>query len=473
MTKNFILDTNVLIDDPDAIFKMDDNNVIITDVTLKELDRFKKEESERGFNACAATKNLDEASRNGNLTDGISLGEGKGMLKMMFTLRDKAKSFPTDIFPLDLDENDNRLIYLAYRNPGFIIVTKDRNLRLRANSVMVKSETYKNDQVYENPNSKKYTGRTSVYLLPGVLNQFKKDGYLNIETVKGVGYTANGEPFDEELFINEFFEMYPIRDNSDGRESALLGRFDGKRIVPLRYADAPMSGVHPRNIGQYFMQECLLQPSSVAPLVVIKGVAGTAKTFFAMAAGLEKYRNSTDREFYHRIMVCRPYVLMDKDPGALPGTELDKVSPLIRPVKDNLAEIIRSGSDSKSEHEFQQTEEEVENLFESGIVKAEAFAFLRGRTLKHYWFVLDEMQNSSPMQAKTAITRSGIGSKFILLGDPEQIDNPRNTPQSNGLVYASEKMKGSPLCWQVQLTQEEGERSALAMEAAIRMKGRK
>ena len=478
--KDFILDTNVLIDDPDVIFKMDDNNIIIPDVVLDEMDHFKNEDSERGQNVRTVTRQLDLLGCKGNLGEGVFLGEGKGTLRVMFSLGTGNKEWykegletkwDTELkrFPLSLSLNDNRIVWLA-KWTGGIIITKDANLRVRANAVGVPAENYKNDQIYENPDAKKYTGRTTAYLPPELISRFRQHGYLEVSELLN-GYDKEGKIFDEELFVNEFLEMHPISGKAE--TSVIPARFDGRKIVPLYYVDAPMSGVHPRNIGQMFMKECMMQPASTAPLVIIKGMAGTAKTFFSLAAGLERYANGSDKEYYNRILVCRPYVMMDKDPGALPGTEEEKIAPLMRPIRDNLFSLQNDGGEDRelSPHEFHQKEAYVEGLFEDGIVKAEALAYLRGRTLNHYWFILDEMQNSTPTQAKAVVTRSGRNSKFILLGDPDQIDNPRNTKQSNGLVYASEKMKGSPLCWQVQLTKDECGRSDLAEEAAIRMKG--
>ena len=257
--------------------------------------------------------------------------------------------------------------------------------------------------------------------------------------------------------------MFP---SEQSNPSALLGRFNGKKIVPLQYANASMKNIKPRNIGQYFMKEALLAPPSIAPLVIIKGIAGTGKTLFALAAGLESYAN--DKNGYNRILICRPNITMDEELGFLPGGEKEKISPYMRAIKDNVFTIY-NGTKSMNPTLYKQAEDEVERMFEDDFIKTEALAYQRGRSLNNYYFIVDEMQNSTIRQSKGIVTRGGKNTKIVLLGDPDQIDSPYLDSQTNGLTYASEKMKGSKLCWQVTMTEDEGERSPLAEEAAKRM----
>ncbi len=480
--KNFILDTNILIDDPEAIFKFDEHNIIIPDVVIEELDHFKTEHSERGNAVKKASHYLDELCKKGNLKEGISLGEGKGIISLEFTPREKDLKKP---FKYDLSIFDNRILYLGYEHlklnknaePNYIIVTKDTNLRVKANTLGIPVEEYKNDDVLFLQNQERlYTGRTSVYLSPSFLEVFKKDKFLDIKLVYKQGFTATGERFTEKVYNNEFFELYSCN-NPEG--SCLMGRFDGKGIVPLRYADAPMHGISPKNVGQYFMKECLLAPPDIAPLVIISGPAGVGKTLFSLAAGLENYSKPEKGQInnkkgkakatgYNRILICRPSVTLDENIGFLPGTESEKIEPYMRPIKDNVFTIL-FGDDIMNPYEFKQAEEEVNAIFTEDYIKSEALAFQRGRSLKNYWFMVDEMQNSTKNQAKTIATRGGKGTKVIMLGDPEQIDNIYLSATSNGLVHASESMKDSKICWQVTLYPNEGERSELAQEAAMRM----
>jgi len=204
-----------------------------------------------------------------------------------------------------------------------------------------------------------------------------------------------------------------------------------------------------------------------APLVIIKGPAGTAKTFYSLAVGLHRTMDCRPREYNH-LLICRPNIPMDEDIGFLPGSEVDKVSPYMRGIRDNLFTLM-NGSSVQEAKELAQVEDTVQMLFDKHIIQTEALAYQRGRSLQKYWMMLDEMQNSTPRQAKGVITRPGLGTKIILIGDPAQIDHPYLDSRSNGLVYASEKMRGSKLCYQVTLQHDECERSPLAAEAAMRL----
>ena len=171
---------------------------------------------------------------------------------------------------------------------------------------------------------------------------------------------------------------------------------------------------------------------------------------------------------YHHLLICRPNIPMDEDIGFLPGSEAEKISPFMRGIRDNLFTPM-SSNNSDGPKGLAQTEDTVQMLFDNRTIQTEALAFQRGRSLQKYWMILDEMQNSTPRQAKGVITRPGLGTKIIIIGDPAQIDHPYLDSRSNGLVYASERMRGSKLCFQVTLQHDECERSPLASEAAIRL----
>lgn len=210
-----------------------------------------------------------------------------------------------------------------------------------------------------------------------------------------------------------------------------------------------------------------MQPAETAPLVIVKGMAGTAKTFYSLAVGLEKLLNNPTGE-YRRMMISRPNAQFDSDIGFLPGDEQEKISPLMRPVIDNLEQLI----DSNEEKRYEKEEElagKIEEIFGRGLIKTEALNYIRGRSIVQTYLIIDEAQNMTPNQVKGIITRAGKGTKIILLGDPNQIDRPFLDERTNGLSFAAEHMKGSSLCWQVTLTAEECERSLLAMDAVKRL----
>lgn len=204
-----------------------------------------------------------------------------------------------------------------------------------------------------------------------------------------------------------------------------------------------------------------------APLVIIKGMAGTAKTFYSLAVGMEKVFNNPTNE-YRRIIVCRPNAQFDDDIGFLPGSEQDKIAPLMRPVIDNLEQILDSDTENRYEDE-QELADKISEIFERGIIQTEALNFIRGRSIAKTYLIIDEAQNMTPNQVKGIITRAGEDTKIILLGDPNQIDKPFLDEKNNGLSYAAKYMKGSPLCWQITLSANECERSALALDAVNRL----
>ena len=246
-----------------------------------------------------------------------------------------------------------------------------------------------------------------------------------------------------------------------------LARFDGKRIVALKYKKSKPYGVSPRNVGQYFLQEALMASPEEAPLVIVKGMAGTAKTFYSVAVGLEKIFNAEQKE-YRKMLISRPNAQFDDDIGFLPGTEQEKISPLMRPIIDNLEQLIDSNEEERYKNE-EELHSKIDELFKRGIIETEALNFIRGRSFVKTYLIIDEAQNMTPKQVTGIITRAGKGTKVILLGDPKQIDNPYLDERTNGLSYASEHMKGSPLCYQITLSAQECERSELAMDAIQRL----
>ena len=204
-----------------------------------------------------------------------------------------------------------------------------------------------------------------------------------------------------------------------------------------------------------------------APLVIVKGMAGTAKTFYSLAVGLEKILNQPTGE-YRRIIISRPNAQFDSDIGFLPGDEQEKISPLMRPVIDNLEQILDSDEKKRYEDEDELCDK-ITEIFERGIIQTEALNFIRGRSIVKTYLIIDEAQNMTPNQVKGIITRAGQGTKIILLGDPQQIDKPFLDERTNGLSYAAKHMMDSPLCWQITLSAEECERSSLAMDAIKRL----
>ena len=457
MIKTYVLDTNVLIQAPDALRCFEDNQVVLPLAVLEELDNLKKAEGERGANARAAIRLLERLRGAGDLTKGVELENG-GSLRV-------EKNFIDVKLPEDLPEDrmDNRILKICLglsqtEERQVVLVTKDILLRIKAQMIGIRAEDFTSEQVREDMDQ--YRGRTDVFVSEENFREFKKKGIplKEVYRVDGEGRKLNLEFFENELVILHN-EMSP--------DKTQLGRVENEKIRKLEYKKSRPYGINPRNAGQYFLQEALMQPAEKAPLVIVKGMAGTSKTFYALAVGLEKLLNHPTGE-YRRILICRPNAQFDDDIGFLPGDEKEKISPLLRPIMDNLEQLIDSDEESRYEDE-RELQGKIDEIFERGLIQAEALNFIRGRSIVKTYLIIDEAQNMTPRQAKGIITRAGKDTKVILLGDPNQIDRPFLDERTNGLSYASEHMKGSPLCWQVSMKASECERSKLAMDAVQRM----
>ena len=365
------------------------------------------------------------------------------------------------VLPPDLpdDKMDNRILKVCRGLEGeVVLVTKDILLRIKAQIIGIRAEDFTTEQV--SGREEQYTGRIEVFAPEENFKDFKKKG---ISADRVYITDESGAKSSPKLFENQFV----ILKADQSTRKTLLGRVNGDKIIPLDYQKSRPYGVVPRNAGQYFAQEALMQPAEIAPLVIIKGMAGTAKTFYSLAVGLEKLLNNPTGE-YRRIIVSRPNAQFDSDIGFLPGDEQEKISPLMRPVIDNLEQLIDSNEEKRYENE-DELSGKIEEIFARGLIKTEALTFIRGRSIIQTYLIIDEAQNMTPNQVKGIITRAGKGTKIILLGDPNQIDRPFLDERTNGLSYAAEHMKGSSLCWQITLQAEECERSVLAMDAVKRL----
>ena len=455
MIKTYVLDTNVLIQTPEALECFEDNRIVLPLAVLEELDHLKTAEGEKGVNARRAIQKLERLRNTGNLLEGVRLPNG-GTLRV-------EKNFVDVILPEELPEEkmDNRILKICVglareRETETILVTKDILLRLKAQISGVRAEDFAVEQVSD----QSYEGRMEVYAPEERFREMKKKG-IPADQVYTVDET--GEQYTPCLIENQFVI---VKADQSARKTQ-LGRVERGKIVKLDYRKSMPYGVKPKNAGQYFLQEALMQPAEKAPLVIVKGMAGTSKTFYSLAVGLEKLINRPEGE-YRRILICRPNAQFDADIGFLPGDEKEKISPLLRPVIDNLEQLIDMNEEERYRNE-KELQDKIEEIFSRGLIQAEAMNFIRGRSIVKTYLIIDEAQNMTPGQVKGIITRAGKGTKIILLGDPGQIDRPFLDEKTNGLCYASERMKGSPLCWQITLTAEECERSELAMDAVRRL----
>jgi len=433
LRKNYVLDTNVLLHDPRALFQFKDNNVIIPIYVVEEIDKFKRDLSELGRNARQVSRDLDAfREENGSLTEGVPLESG-GTLRVLFTERE----LPRELMNQHIA--DNRILALAMdvkeREPNLrcVFVTKDINLRIRADALGLVTEDYENDKI-ENPEV--YMGVRELEVGKGDIDDFYARGEL--APPDGV----NG------VYPNEFALL---KDRNAPNHTALskYSAQNGRFVPLLKSLKEGAWGLRPRNKEQSFALDLLLNDE--IKLVTIVGKAGTGKTLLAIAAGLQK---TMEEQVYQKMLVSRPVFPLGKDIGFLPGTVEEKLNPWMQPIYDNVEFLMGlSRADKKAGRSYKE-------LIDLGLVAIEPLTYIRGRSIPNQYIVVDEAQNLTPHEVKTIITRVGDNTKIVLTGDPYQIDNPYVDSTSNGLVHVVNKFKHERLAGHITLTK--GERSALA-----------
>lgn len=431
--KNYILDTNVLLHDPNSLLAFKTNTVLIPIEVLEEIDRFKRESSELGQNARAVSRSLDALRAKGHLNKGVKLENG-GLLRIIF--QEKNGEAP---LPFNNNSVDSRIISQALdvqrresKTPA-ILVTKDINLRIKADSLGLPAEDYESDRVLL---TELYTGMIELTVSAEKMSKFRMENELQL----------NGSG---KYFPNEFCTL---TEETNPKRTA-LAKVDatGGKLIPILDCREGVWGIKPRNREQHFAFDALLDDR--IKLVTLMGKAGTGKTLLAMAAGLK--RTVLDREF-RRLVVARPTVSMGRELGFLPGSLDEKLAPWMQPIHDALELLsdLNMGSDHRRSTD----------LMRSGTIMVEALSYIRGRSIAHQFMVIDEAQNLTPLEVKTIITRVGTGTKIIFTGDPYQIDNPYVDSSSNGFNYIVSKFREQAIAAHVEL--QRGERSELAELAA-------
>lgn len=454
--KHYVLDTNVLIQDPNAILNFEDNYVVLTNTTIEELDNLKTHKGETGYCARIVSKKLDDLRKRGNLKDGIALPNGG----RLYIETGKSSELPDE---WDEHKADNEILkgalYVSERNSNTILVTKDTIMRIKADSIGLASQDYKSEMVDDEYLT--YTGRRKCSVSPECMEYIS-----NNDDCLGKDEPYSSEIPFEKLKSNEFLLLKPHVEEETADNSKIF-RYDKERnaLAPLFYSDIAPFGVSPRGLGQACAIEALMQPAKDLPLVILKGPAGSAKTFLAMACGLEQTFNNP---IYRKMLITRANVSFDNDIGALPGTEEEKVNPLLRGCLDNLELLVDEKGVREGERE-EYLKDKVYELFDRGVIDIQALGFLRGRSVTRQFVVIDEAQNTTPNQMLGILTRAGEGTKVVICGDLDQIDNPHLDRHTNGLAFALERMTGSPLCAVVGFDESECTRSGLAREASKRM----
>ncbi|MFY0759200.1 MULTISPECIES: PhoH family protein [Metabacillus] len=439
MSKIYVLDTNVLLQDPNSIFSFEENEVVIPAVVLEEVDSKKRYMDEIGRNARHVSKLIDSLRLIGKLHEKIPLPSG-GFLRIELNHR----SFH-ELQEIFIEKtNDNRILAVAKNlsieeettenGRPVILVSKDTLVRVKADAIGLLAEDFLSDRVVEI--DRIYTGYLDLYISGDDLNRFYEKNELILSEV-------TNHPFYPNQFV--------IMKNALGGSASAIGTVDktGKKVKRLVFDHDHIWGIRPRNVQQTMAMEMLLRNDM--PLVTLIGKAGTGKTLLALAAGLMQ---TEDLGTYKKLLVARPIVPVGKDIGYLPGEKQEKLRPWMQPIYDNLEYLFNA----KKPGELDAI------LAGMGSIEVEALTYIRGRSIPEQFIIIDEAQNLTKHEVKTILTRVGEKSKIVLMGDPEQIDHPYLDEYNNGLTYVVEKFKDQQIAGHVRLVK--GERSGLAQLAA-------
>lgn len=439
MNKIYVLDTNVLLQDPQAIFSFQDNEVVIPAVVLEEVDSKKRYMDEIGRNARHVSKLIDNLRQEGKLHEKIPLYTG-GSLRI--ELNHRSFQQLQDIFVEKT--NDNRIIAVAKNlsleeeakkdGKSVILVSKDTLVRVKADALGLQAEDFLSDRVVEVNDI--YTGFVELYTEREILDKFYDKGELTLTDIT-----------KQRFYSHQFL----IMKDALGSSASALGMVDssGLKVKKLVYDQEHMWGIKARNVQQTMATELLLRDD--ISLVTMIGKAGTGKTLLALAAGLLQ---TEDFNKFNKLLVARPIVPVGKDIGYLPGEKQEKLRPWMQPIYDNLEYLFNTKKPGELD----------DILAGMGSIEVEALTYIRGRSIPDQYIIIDEAQNLTKHEVKTILTRVGERSKIVLMGDPAQIDHPYLDEYNNGLTYVVERFKDQKLAGHVKLMK--GERSGLAQLAA-------
>ena len=444
MKKIFILDTNVLIHDPEAMFSFDDNDVYLPIYVIEEIDKLKEYNDRVGKSARETSRNIEklrkeEKNSNLSLLEGLKNSTG-GTFRIVLGENDSVN------IPDSLNKNltDNKIIGQALRIKNenkkrkVILVSKDMNVRIKANVLGMETVDYVKDQIDIN---QLYEGWKEIEISNDLFSLLEKAPIINWDLV-----------LKEEPKANEL-----IRFKNSNKEILTIYKKEREKLEKQVFADTKVWGVFARNTEQKQAMELLMDER--IKLVTLVGKAGTGKTLLAIATALEQV---VERKLYKKIFIARPIVPMGNDIGFLPGTEKEKMQPWMLPIYDNI-EFLASNKGQTSSNEAEKVVAGLESL---GLLKVEPLTYIRGRSIPQGFIIIDEAQNLTPHEVKTIITRVGKDTKIVFTGDPDQIDNPYLDANSNGLAYIAEKMKNEILVGHIRLVK--GERSEIS-ELASRL----
>jgi PhoH-like ATPase len=433
LKKTFVLDTNVLLFDPTAFRKFGKNIVFIPLIVIEEIDRFKKDQNENGRNARNFSRHIDDLRALGSLAQGVVLESGGTLIISTDRYIDSKD------LPIDVTKNDNLILSsalsLKMEGQDVLLVTKDINLRLKADILGVPADDYGQVDVTL---EELYSGQRVFEISAERLKEYESGRFLALDEEEQTG-----------VFANEYFILQEFHNP----RRRLLGRYhQGKKgIVPLISLREGIWGIYPKNVEQQFALDALLNDE--INLVTLVGKAGTGKTLLAIAAGLEK---AIAQGKYSRLLVSRPIQPMGRDLGFLPGDVNEKLAPWMQPIFDNMDFLFNQNR--------KQAGTSYEELINQGMLHIEPLTYIRGRSIPGQYLIVDEAQNLSPHEVKTIVTRAGEGTKIVLTGDCQQIDSPYLDETNNGLAYVVERLKTEEIIGHTIL--RIGERSPLSEVAS-------
>ena len=454
--KHFVLDTNVLLHNPAALYMFDDNEVVIPFSVLEELDDFKGRNDDVGRNAREVIRQLDSLRAKGKLPEGVKWNGHGGTIRVDFS-HDERPAALRDNMP------DNRIIAVAWQlqkaGQHAILITKDINVRIKSDALGIHTEDFEAQKVDIDT---LYTGYLCASVPRDVIDSLYEEKQIELQRVQP-HLSSNGDDAKVEVYANQFAVLTEQMDESHTGLARRLA--DTDHMIPIHGPRKPVFGIMARNVQQTMALDLLLDDE--IKLVTLLGAAGTGKTLLAIAAGMHKVFNE---QRYDKLLVARPIMPMGRDIGYLPGDKDEKLSAWMQPIFDNLTYLMstRGGGLPGAQHaESKNPEQRINQMMATGQLVLEPLTYIRGRSIPHQFIIVDEAQNLTPHEVKTIVSRVGEGTKIVLTGDVGQIDNPYLDSSSNGLSYMVERLKGQPMVGHVTLIKSE--RSELASLAAAKL----
>ncbi|MEM6553644.1 MAG: PhoH family protein [Planctomycetota bacterium] len=466
--KHFVVDTNVLLHNPRSLYLFAEHEVVIPFAVLSEIDKFKKGNDDVARNAREVARQLDQLRKKGKLSEGVPWNGHGGTVRVALADEERPSA-------LREDSPDHRIIGVAWalqqQGHRAILVSKDINVRIKADALGIPSEDFEAQKV---DIDRLYNGYVELDVGGDLIDQLYEekqlelsaiDDYLVCDHEAGDGPSdtaADADPPGRKLEIagNQFIQF---RNALDDSHTGLARRLaDTDYLIPIHGPRKPTFGIMHRNVQQLMALDLLLDDE--IKLVTLLGGAGTGKTLLALASGMTKVFTE---QRYEKLLVARPIMPMGRDIGYLPGDKDEKLSAWMQPIFDNLEYLMSTRGNGVQHADSKPTEARIKEMVGSGQLVLEPLTYIRGRSIPHQFIIIDEAQNLTPHEIKTIVSRVGESTKIVLTGDVNQIDHPYLDGSSNGLSYAVENLKGSPQVGHVTLARSE--RSELASLAADRL----